>query len=142
MDGGTDPAILCLTFERARMASKWKPSMVQILVGLPSSSTTSLGSDDPSSVSFQPPMPAAFPVHGAAAQPNVLPELLRQWASALHLPAAPTSGDPGCSPAPARRLPQPAAWSRCICHCGASPADGGNPNRGEPGASPGTSGLL
>ena len=81
-------------------------------------------------------MPASFPVHGAAAQPGPLAELLGQRAAALRAPAARSSHGPGGRAAPARRLAQPAAWPGRLCDRGASPADGGDPHGGEPRAAP------
>ncbi|EPY79649.1 angiomotin-like protein [Camelus ferus] len=54
----------------------------------------------------QPPVPASFPVYGAAAQPDVLPELLRQRTAALGVPATSARDDPG---RPAAPQPPPAA---------------------------------
>lgn len=117
------------------------PSIVRVLLGL-SPPTAFLGSDAWSPLPLQPPLPAPFPVDSAAAQPDVLPEPSRQRAAALRVLATSTPHDPGGSAAPAGRLAQPAARAGCVRHRGASPADGGDTNRGEPGASPGTAGLL
>lgn len=71
--------------------------------------TAFLGSDAWSPLPLQPPLPAPFPVNGAATQPDVLPEPPGQRAAALRVLAAAAPHDPGRPAAPTSRFTQSAA---------------------------------